>query len=464
MSTTDRTASGEASGTPLRSHDAAFLRRSTPDAPMNVGGFITFEPSPRPLTLERVRELVGARLDLLPRFRQRIVVVDDAPQWVDHDRFDIDAHIDEAPLDRSDRGLHRFLATLHATELDAHRPLWSLTLVPASATAGPALFFRASHVLVDGLSSMHVMRSLFDPIGRTDGTTTRSTEPDDAEADEVGVADVLSDLWSTLRPGRPATLDPDAYDRAITLLDGWVSILDRSQHGMPRFAGSGPVRQRVGLAELPSAPLRRLRRDLDLRFDELCLTIVGGALARRFGATDPVEPEARIRTLVPVAGAARRSRSSLGNRASFLLIALPIGPMPIDRRLAIVREEIGEAVASGQHRAAAFGLRALERLPVDPSGRQADAMADRRFVDLVVSCIPGSRRRLRFDGHDHDVTFPLLPVTRTVRVAIGIGDIGGRLGVSIAADDRALPEIDFVLDAMTRATGDLLAAHGTTAS
>ncbi len=215
----------------------------------------------------------------------------------------------------------------------------------------------------------------------------------------------------------------------------------------------------MGLTELDAAALRRVRLDRSVRFDEIGLTLVGAGLARWFSANGLDDHQARIRTIVPIGGVIGGDRAALGNRSSFLLIAVPIGEMSVVDRLALVNAEVREAVASGQHRAAAAGLATLGAV----RGRRTDTrmFADdrHRFVDLVVSCIPGSRRSMQFDGRDHDITYALLPISRAVRVAVSLADIGGRLSVTLTADQRSLPEIDFVLDGIHRAARELIAAQ-----
>jgi WS/DGAT/MGAT family acyltransferase len=450
----------------VSAYDASFIDDADDDAPLNVGGFITLERDPAGLSLERLRTLLSERLAALPRLRQRIVPGPAGRTWVDDERFDIARHVDQLPFRRDDPDLSVRLADLHARPLDGDRPPWRIDLAPAGDDGGPARFFRASHSLVDGLSSMLVMRALFDGRPGAGGDRRRSAGigaggddrgPDGAggQADDPDAGTVLRDVWRSMRPGS-ATLRPEQYDNALTLLDGWLSMLDKGQHGMPRFSGDGPVLTRVGLTELPSPALRRRRLDEHVRFDELGLTVVGGALGRLFAARGSLEPDARIRTLVPIGGLSRDA-GVLGNRSSYLLIALPVAPMSATARLGIVRDEVQGALRAGQHRAATMSLRALDTLP----GESADAISaftsDRRFVDLVVSCIPGPRRRLRLDGVNHDVTFALLPITRHVRIAVGMLDVAGRLGVSITADATSLPELDFVLDGMRRTAAELAA-------
>ncbi len=121
-------------------------------------------------------------------------------------------------------------------------------------------------------------------------------------------------------------------------------------------------------------------------------------------------------------------------------------------RLHRVAEEVADALAAGQHRAAAMSMRALETAPAESASAVSSFTASGHFVDLVVSCVPGSRRMLHFDGIPHDITHPILPITPQMRVAVGFGDIAGRLGVAITADESVLPELDFFADSIVRAS------------
>ncbi len=441
----------------LSAHDSSFLDQSTDGAPLNVAGFIRLDRSDPPLLLDRVRSVIEERLGELPRLRQRPVEDEHGVRWDPDPEFLIERHVDELSVTAGAGSLPGVIARLHSTPFDRRHPLWSLSLVPQDEQRGPALLFRASHALVDGMSSMQVMRSLFDRSGNARATRQHPESVDRQTAPETDpdAFDVVRDLWQTMRPRDRRELDDDEYARAIELLDGWISILERGWHGPPRFTDSRSIRTRVAFTELDAAALRSVRMRNNVRFDVIGLTITAGAVGRLLTARGESVDDVRIRTLVPVAGAGPGARDALGNRATFLLITVPVGPMTASERLRAVSAEVGDAIASGQHRAVAMSMKALESAPPESSATVSSFTTSRQFVDLVVSCVPGSRRRMTFDGIAHDITYPILPITPRMRVAVGFGDIGGRLGVALTVDEHVMPEVEFFVDAIRRSAADV---------
>src|SRR5258708_26774108 len=83
--------------------DAAFLALESPENHMHVMATFVFDPSnvEGGLTVEKVRDLVADRLDILPPFRRRIVLVPfslDHPIWVEDPDFDLEYHVRRASI------------------------------------------------------------------------------------------------------------------------------------------------------------------------------------------------------------------------------------------------------------------------------------------------------------------------------------------------------------------------------
>ena len=449
----------------LSAQDLSFLERSQPGAPLNVAGLITLERRSGGLALARTRELVAEGVDRLPALRSRVARGAGAAAWESDPDFDVAHHVGELAIAADDPGLVDEVARLHTAPLPPDRPLWRLDVVPQGRDGGPKLLFRASHAFADGISSMVVMRSLFDPPRTRRPATGPGRAATPAEQAPPDAFEVARDIVDSLDPQRRERLGPEHYERALALLDGWLSMLDRGPHGLPRLPADGPLRTRVSLTEVPASRMRDVRRLAGARFDAIGLTVVGAAVGRllRARGTLPASGDdggPRIRTLVPVATSFGGGDARLGNHASFLLLALPIGAMDPRRRLALVAEELDEAITSGQHRAAAMSMRALETAPADVTERISSFTNDRRFVDLVVSCVPGSRRPLTFDALAHRITHAILPITEQVRLAVGWSDIAGRSGVAVTSDDGALPEREFFVRALERSADELAGAFG----
>ncbi|MFN2590825.1 MAG: wax ester/triacylglycerol synthase domain-containing protein, partial [Actinomycetota bacterium] len=82
----------------LPASDATFLYMETPTTPMHVIGVMLLDGSTMSggTPFERIRELLEARIHLMPAFRRRLVPVplDLAhPVWIEDPDFDLENHV-----------------------------------------------------------------------------------------------------------------------------------------------------------------------------------------------------------------------------------------------------------------------------------------------------------------------------------------------------------------------------------
>ena len=81
--------------------DASFLHLEGPANPMHIGGVSIFEgPAP---PFEQLEEMVAGKLDLVPRYRQKVRFVPlglGRPVWVDDPRFNLPYHLRHSALCR----------------------------------------------------------------------------------------------------------------------------------------------------------------------------------------------------------------------------------------------------------------------------------------------------------------------------------------------------------------------------
>ena len=84
--------------------DASFLFAEHRAAAMHVGAVMTFAPpEPGPFDPDAFVELIGSRLPLVPRYRQKVRDVPGhlgLPVWVDDPGFDLDFHVRRSALPR----------------------------------------------------------------------------------------------------------------------------------------------------------------------------------------------------------------------------------------------------------------------------------------------------------------------------------------------------------------------------
>ena len=118
--------------------------------------------------LDDVRELVGSRLHLIPRFRKRVMDVPFGvgyPIWVDDDSFDIarHVHLTKLPKPGRRRDLLALAERLMSQLLDRNRPLWELWFVEGLDNGDHVgLIHKSHHTLTDGISGVDIATVLLD--------------------------------------------------------------------------------------------------------------------------------------------------------------------------------------------------------------------------------------------------------------------------------------------------------------
>lgn len=121
----------------LTSLDAQFLALEDGRTQGHVSALGVFDAettSGRRLDAALVRELVTARMHLLPTFRWRLAPVPfglDHPYWVDDGTFDVEYHVQDAalPAPGTQRQLADLVAHLIGRQLDRAHPLWELYVI-----------------------------------------------------------------------------------------------------------------------------------------------------------------------------------------------------------------------------------------------------------------------------------------------------------------------------------------------
>src|SRR3954451_15460218 len=150
----------------LTALDASFLHlEDSGHTHMHVAGVYVFD-GPPPEYDDFVDHL-AARLDLVPRYRQRLAAVpygQGRPRWVDDPHFSVRYHVRHTalPAPGGDDELARLVGRLMSQQLDRSQPLWELWLVEGLAAGGFALLGKTHHALVDGVSGVDITNVLFD--------------------------------------------------------------------------------------------------------------------------------------------------------------------------------------------------------------------------------------------------------------------------------------------------------------
>src|SRR3954464_919285 len=164
----------------LTALDASFLHlEESGHTHMHVAGVYVFD-GPAPEYDDFVEHLAG-RLDLVPRYRQRLATVpygQGRPRWVDDPHFSVRYHVRHTalPAPGDDEQLARLVGRLMSQQLDRSKPLWELWLVEGLEDRRFAIVGKTHHALVDGISGVDITTVLFD-VAPQPAPASRNAEP-----------------------------------------------------------------------------------------------------------------------------------------------------------------------------------------------------------------------------------------------------------------------------------------------
>jgi len=261
------------------------------------------------LTLSRLRSVIEESMNRAPSLRRRIRHVPlelDDPWWIEDPHFDLDYHIRHlaVPGASDPDALEQLLARLHERPLDRNRPLWELYLIE-NPTGASILFVKVHIVLIEELGPLGPLSPvLAGPGVGLDDPQNRTWRADMLPTD----SDLLiKAAWSTLRsPIRSGRHLLEAYRRIPVIGEAARLVLaasNSSMHPVERARNDRPVprvsfnrtvgsHRRVARVTLSVDRLREIRRQRDVRFHDVLLTVISGALRHWLILNDqlPSEP------------------------------------------------------------------------------------------------------------------------------------------------------------------------------
>jgi WS/DGAT/MGAT family acyltransferase len=148
----------------LSALDASYLYNESAANPLHVGVILIFEGH---IPFDNIVRSIESRLHLLPRFLQRLAEVpfDFAfPAWEDDPDFQIENHLKRFELPPGvdqQRAIREALREYHPV-LDRRRPLWEFLCFGGWPEERTAVVCKIHHALADGVSSVSMVKRLFD--------------------------------------------------------------------------------------------------------------------------------------------------------------------------------------------------------------------------------------------------------------------------------------------------------------
>ena len=455
--------------TPL---DASFLYLEESITPMHVGGVAVFAAPEIPVDTTRLSDLVDDRLNLVPRYRQRVRQVPAGlatPVWVDDENFDLSYHVRRTALPRpgSDDQLHELVARVLSRPLDRDRPLWEMYLVEGLSGDRIALITKTHQALVDGIAAIEIGEVLFD-----DDVVTIDDEHHDGQ------------VW---RPGRGPT--------NVELLGGAVSeivhrpsaLVDAARHGasdvsrslgrigsaagsalhmasaVARTAPSSPLNVDIGHARrfattmAPLEDFRKVRAQYDASIHDVVLAVVTGGLRSWLQMRgEAVTGRSSVRALVPMSV----DDLDVNSAVASVIVELPVGePSPVMRLHQVtyaMRAALSDRRTVRAQRLA--GLAGFAPATLHAAGARLAAGLSHRMFNLLVTNAPGPQSPRYLAGARLAEAYPVAPLSKGQALSVGITSYDGKVFFGLFGDRDAMGDLDVLGQCLRDALDELLEA------
>ena len=463
---------------PLSPADLSSLHAEQGPIHVHVGGTAIFEG--KPPDFDELLAHVEQRLNLIPRFRQRVRHVPGKvarPVWEDDANFDLTRHVRHSSLPKpgSDEQLRDLVGRIMSVPLDLDRPLWEIYLIENLNGKRFAAISKTHHALVDGIAAVDVGAVILDPDPKgTDlGLPSEPWTPNTARTDEM----ILSRMTSTRRralgiwrEGAKRALSPAAATvEAGKTARGFLDLARNSDPVKPTFLNQEIGRdRRIAFAETSLDRVKEAGRRDGGTVNDVVLSVATGALRRYFEHRGERVPSEFV-ALVPMSIRKPEEEGEMGNRMTTLLVPLPLRETDPARRLQILHETTTKLKRSEGARAASLIIDAGGWVPPTVNrvlGQMSTALAPVNRVmpqrlpwNMVISNVPGPPMPVYLLGRRLRAIHPYVALSPQRRaLSIGVISYDGKLMFGMVGDRGRLGDLDRLSAFIDEALAEQLAA------
>ncbi len=438
--------------------DASFLHIEDHVSHMHIASVAIFEGPPPPFA--DIVAMVDAKLDLVPRYRQKVRFVPfelGRPVWVDDPHFNIEYHLRHTalPSPGGEAELRKLVGRVMSQALDRSKPLWEMWVVEGLEDGHWALLSKTHHAMVDGVSGTDLMALMMDVSPETAVPDPVRWQPDPAPSGMQLAAraslDLMRSPYEQLQAVRSAAAVPrEALGQAREVVKG-LSAMTGLVRRTPPSSLNGPLgpHRRYAWASTTVNDIKVIRKGLGGTFNDVVLAAITNGfrelLLDRGESVDRV-----VRTLVPVSVRPRDHQGravgdgSLQNRVSAMFAELPVSIDDATERLRAVSLQMeglkeskqavaGEALTSMSGFAPpmllALGMRVSTRIP-------------QHQLNTVTTNVPGPQIPLYICGRRMLKAFPYVPLGGHMRVGVAIFSYNGEVNFGVTGDLDTTPDLD----------------------
>src|SRR5271168_1703630 len=327
--------------------DSSFLHVENGTTPMHIGAVSIFEGPPPPF--EDLRAMVAGKLDLVPRYRQKVrnvALAISSPAWIDDPHFSLDYHLRHTavPAPGSEQQLREMASRVFSQHLDRDKPLWELWVVERLEGGRWALLSKVHHCMVDGVAATDLMSVMFSDT--TAGAAPREWAP---APEPSGIELFARTLAHRASPdGQLQTLRrvlgaPLQTLRSLAEVARAAAAASPSMRPVAASSLTGPIgpHRRWSWAQARLSDVKTVRDALGGTVNDVVLTLITNGFRELLDSRgEDVAEDRVIRTMVPVSVRRRGERGVYNNRVSAVFAGLPIGLNDPAARLEAIRREM----------------------------------------------------------------------------------------------------------------------------
>ena len=457
-------------GDRLSAVDASFLAQETADAHMHVGAVTLFEGPPP--AYEDVVDQIRSRLHFVPRYRQKLAIPPmetGRPLWVDDTSFNLEYHVRHTALPKpgSEAQLRALAARIHSQRLDRSKPLWEIWLVQGLEEHRFALIFKTHHALVDGVAGVDLATVLLDltpvpaPLAHREEPWVPRREPGAVDLAARGIKGLVrTPLRLAGRAAVAATRPNETFEATRVAMGGVGEVAWATMNPAPPTPLNvqiGPHR-RLLFVRNDLGDFRRVKNAFGTTVNDVVLATVAGALNRWLRSRGVRTEGLELRALVPVSIRTEDQHHHLGNRIAAMRGPLPVYVEDPVARLRVVKQAMDGLKDSKQAIGAEILAAAQSFAPPTVLAQASRLNFSTRLFNLIVTNVPGPQFPLYLIGRQLLDLFPVAFLPKDHALAVAIMSYNGRMDFGLLGDYDALPDLEFLGDALQESLRELVDA------
>ncbi len=288
--------------------DASFLHIEDHVSHMHIASVAIFEGPPPPFG--DIVAMVEAKLDLVPRYRQKVRFVPfelGRPVWIDDPHFNIEYHLRHTalPSPGGESDLRQLVGRVMAQQLDRSKPLWEIWVVEGLEDGRWAILAKTHHSLVDGVSGTDLLAVIMDLSPETErpepSQWTPHPEPSGLQLVVEALENIVQSPYEQVRAARAQTRVLRHMAGYVLEVAGGLFSLGGLVRPTPLSSLNGPLgpHRRYAWATTSVHDIKRVRKALGGTFNDVVLASITNGF-RELLLSRGEDVERVVRTLVPV--------------------------------------------------------------------------------------------------------------------------------------------------------------------